>query len=336
MITTPIAIVGAGPAGSICAINLNKAGCDCLLIDRAEFPREKLCGGGLLPHAWQLLERIMPDLEYDYLTVPGIRLLFEGKRVNDYSLRQPVRVVNRRDFDNTLVQRYLQMGGQMITETLHTIEEQPDGLLLTMRSGEQVKCRQLIGADGSNSRVRHFLQPSFNNGILCVEQYEPLPAEVEPLITIELSRKFDNGYYYEFPNRQHNAVGYGHRATTVDEFRQLLLAHGYEEKQIRGAMISIHQDYPHHPRITLIGDAGGFADDVVYEGLYYAIATGYNCAEAIITGRPFEEVNATLQAKKDRKKKQAAFFYNPRSMRVVRHLVRCRWVTEWLLNRYFR
>ena len=46
-----VVIIGAGPAGSVCAYLLKKAGVDCLLVDRATFPRDKLCGGGRFDRA---------------------------------------------------------------------------------------------------------------------------------------------------------------------------------------------------------------------------------------------------------------------------------------------
>ena len=49
-----VLIVGAGPAGSTCALLLKKQNIDCLLVDRAEFPRDKICGGGLTPRSNRL------------------------------------------------------------------------------------------------------------------------------------------------------------------------------------------------------------------------------------------------------------------------------------------
>jgi flavin-dependent dehydrogenase len=42
-----VAVVGAGPAGSVTAIHLARGGAKVLLVDRARFPRDKPCGGGL-------------------------------------------------------------------------------------------------------------------------------------------------------------------------------------------------------------------------------------------------------------------------------------------------
>ena len=50
--TIDVVIIGAGPAGSMCGYLLKKNGVDSLLIDRAVFPRDKICGGGLTLKAW--------------------------------------------------------------------------------------------------------------------------------------------------------------------------------------------------------------------------------------------------------------------------------------------
>ena len=61
-----VVIIGAGPAGSICGYLLQKAGKSCLLVDHATFPRDKLCGGGLTPKCWKLLDELIPGFKYEY------------------------------------------------------------------------------------------------------------------------------------------------------------------------------------------------------------------------------------------------------------------------------
>jgi thioredoxin reductase len=73
-----VLIVGAGPAGSVCGYLLAKAGVSCLLIDHATFPRDKICGGGLTPKCWKLLEELIPGIKYEYNSIRNIRLEVEG------------------------------------------------------------------------------------------------------------------------------------------------------------------------------------------------------------------------------------------------------------------
>lgn len=53
-----VLVVGAGPAGSACALQLARAGRDVLLVDQHTFPRDKICGDGLIPDAHAALRRM--------------------------------------------------------------------------------------------------------------------------------------------------------------------------------------------------------------------------------------------------------------------------------------
>lgn len=334
MIRTNIAIVGAGPAGSICAIMLQRAGVECLLIDKAEFPRDKLCGGGLPSHAWKMLETILPDFKYEYRLMSDVTICYDTKPMGKYSLKRPLRIVKRKDFDHLLVQEYLRLGGKMLHETVYTVEEISDGMQINMRSGETVICNHIVGADGSNSRVRKFLQPDFHSDVLCLEQYEPYAPGREPELLLDVSPKYNSGYYYEFPTTDYVAVGYGDYKTSIETFRQILSAHKFKERKILGAMITISQDYPQHNRVTLIGDAGGWVDNVTFEGLHYAIATGHNAAQAIINGVPFSTVNKEIEKKKKHKKFEASVAYTRFGMWAIKNILRSKKITEWILNKY--
>ena len=70
---TRVVVAGAGPAGSVCAYLLLKAGVDVVLLDKAQFPRDKICGGGLTHKAYKLLSEIYPDFQYDYNGVRHIK-----------------------------------------------------------------------------------------------------------------------------------------------------------------------------------------------------------------------------------------------------------------------
>lgn len=58
-----VIVVGAGPAGSSAAFHLAKAGIDVLLLEKAHFPREKVCGDGLTPRAVHQLIRMGIDIK---------------------------------------------------------------------------------------------------------------------------------------------------------------------------------------------------------------------------------------------------------------------------------
>ena len=59
-----VLVVGAGPAGSACAQWLARQGVDVVLVDQHDFPRDKVCGDGLIPDAHHALQRlgVLPEV----------------------------------------------------------------------------------------------------------------------------------------------------------------------------------------------------------------------------------------------------------------------------------
>lgn len=316
-----VLIVGAGPAGSTCGLLLKRQGTDCLLIDRAEFPREKICGGGLSPRSYRLLGRLLPSFCYDYNGVERLRLLVEGRQMLDFQMRQEIRIVERRRFDAALLADYEKSGGRFVCDMLTDIAETDDGIVVTMKSGRQVACDYLVGADGANSRVRRYLNPKASHGLLCMEQYGEKSAD--NAIVINVSRHYRQGYYYVFPNATSDVQGFGDKDTTPQRFRQVLDAMGCPPLKAKGAYIPVECNYPVRERIILIGDAGGFANRLSMEGLYYAFLTASHAAEAIISGRPFAEVARQLFAKKRKEARAARFFYSRAGIALLKVLCSC-------------
>ena len=319
-----VVIIGAGPAGTVCAYLLRKAGIPCALVDFATFPRDKICGGGLTPKAYRLLAELMPNLHYSYKAIRKIRMGYDHKILNEIELPDEIRIVRRKEFDNALLQQYRDAGGLFVQDVFAAFERQGDGLVVRLQSGKELRCRYLVGADGANSRVRRQIMGHYNGNVLCLEQYVERNGSA-PRDTIEgvVSNDYENGYYYIFPNDRCDVVGLGARGITVQRFREVLARQGIAETQIRGANIPVEEVCSGMDDVMLIGDAGGFANKLSYEGLYYAFATGRNAAEAIITGRPFGQTNSDIYRRKRKERILAGIFYSRFGMFLVRHLTSC-------------
>ena len=329
---TTVLIAGAGPAGSTCGLLLRKQDIDCILVDRAEFPRDKICGGGLTPRSYQLLSQLLPTFHYDYNCVNRLKLLLEGEQIFDLRMDKELRIVKRRQFDAQLLKEYQKSGGKFVNEALTAIEERDGKVIVTLKSGRQVACDYLVGADGANSRVRKYLNPQSEHGLLCMEQYGP--KSPDNAIVINVSKQYQQGYYYSFPNETYDVQGFGDHATTPKTFREVLDEMGCPDLKAKGAYIPIKIDYPLHDRIILIGDAGQFPNRLSYEGLYYAFLTAKHAAEAISSGRPFAEVNRQVFKNKNKEERVARFFYSRSGLSLLRFL--CRrfpGMVQWCYNR---
>lgn len=102
MIETEVIIVGGGPAGSSCARRLLKYGIDCLILDKEEFPRLKLCAGWITP-------QVLRELDLDETTYPHTLLTFKKLYYHFFGRRIAVKTrqysIRRIEFDNWLLQR---------------------------------------------------------------------------------------------------------------------------------------------------------------------------------------------------------------------------------------
>ena len=332
---TDVLIVGAGPAGSVCGYLLQKAGVSCLLIDHATFPRDKICGGGVTPKGWTLLEKLMPGFKYDYNSIRKIKLIVEDNHHCEFDSALELRLVQRKVFDRLLLEQYLSAGGTFQKDAFLQYEEFDDHLVVTLKSGEKIACRYLVGADGSTSAVRRQLTGERDNGILFVEQY--VEKSSDNAIEISMSKHYDvNGYFYRFPNKEFDAVGYGDVSMNIEKGKRILHEKQIPEGKLRGCYLYLKNDYPLNDRVILIGDAGGFAHRITCEGIRPAIETAVNAAEAIKTGRPFREVNALIFEKMKKQDKVLHYFYKPANIWLLGQL--CRWpsVVKWCFDRALR
>lgn len=289
-------VVGAGPAGSTCGYILQKSGRECLVIDRKEFPRDKLCGGGLTPKAHLLIDKIFDGIQYDYYPVGKINIHnWSGKFAFSLDLDVEIRTVLRDEFDAALLSEYQKIGGRFLTETLSGIEERDNKIFLRFRSGKQLSCNYLVGADGANSVVRKYIQPGFDKGIICFEQHVNDRSVKD--IDIYFERRFKRGYLYAFPNKKGYVIGYGNKNSNIKEFKKALnkLKLG-DESKIKGAYIPMFDEiaYPFRKDILLTGDAGGYADPLTGEGIFFAVQSGENAALSIIDGSDFKSLNQPL------------------------------------------
>jgi flavin-dependent dehydrogenase len=163
--TWDVAVVGAGPAGALAARELARHGCAVLLIDRASFPRGKVCGCCLNAHALATLEAVgLGKLSADAGAVPlhGIRLAAAG-HVAPVPLSGGVSL-SRETFDAALVNAAIEAGAAFLPQTTASLNvgqaAQPDRRSevrwLELRQEalrESVAARVVLAADGLSGQI---------------------------------------------------------------------------------------------------------------------------------------------------------------------------------------
>jgi len=148
-----VVVVGAGPAGAATAFHLARHGADVLLLDKSEFPREKVCGDGLTPRAVKQLVAMGIDTSTDGWTRnKGLRVVGGGIRLEldwpdlasfpNYGLTR-----TRLDFDEILAKRAVDVGARLQTSTAVTGPVYDDG-------GRVVGVEATVGSDKAPATFR--------------------------------------------------------------------------------------------------------------------------------------------------------------------------------------
>jgi flavin-dependent dehydrogenase len=332
-----VLIIGAGPAGSVCGSLLIKNGVECAIVDHATFPRDKVCGGGLTVKAWRLLDMLLPGIKYDYRPIYRMRCQFENDPVCEFRSEFEIRMTRRDEFDNTLVEYYKQLGGELIKGSFARFEQEADGrILVTLKSGEQFSCRYLVAADGANSLIRRQMHGAPKLHALFLEQYNE--GETDDDVFVHFSNNYKPGVFYKFSSKGRDMYGFASLESNEDfprhaeTFHKTLSKFGIPLGHTRGAFIPLNTVKSTVPNVILIGDAGGFANKLTGEGLYDAFKTAANAQRAIVEGKPFEETNSEEFTKMEHQVKVFKFFFSPFGWRLIRFCMRYPKVIKWLFD----
>ncbi len=138
-----MAVIGGGPAGLATAIAARLAGLSVVLMDAARPPIDKACGEGILPGGVALLRQLgVRFSQDDALPFHGIRFIDDGVSVEAHFPGGPALAIRRTRLHGLLAERASQLGVRLLW-----------GANVTDTS-QLADCRWIVGADGSNSRVR--------------------------------------------------------------------------------------------------------------------------------------------------------------------------------------
>ncbi|XCM83917.1 geranylgeranyl reductase family protein [Kitasatospora sp. HUAS MG31] len=295
-----VVVVGAGPAGSSAAYAAAAQGRRVLLLDKAEHPRYKTCGGGIIGPSRDSLppEFKLPLQDRIHNVTFALNGRFSRTR---RSKRMLFGLVNRDEFDLRLVQAAEQAGAVLASGVTVTGIAEPEAggsgpadgaggrtVSVTTSDGRRIEARAVVGADGSASRIGRHVGVSFDQIDLGLEAEIPVPESVTRhwAGTIHLDwGPLPGSYGWVFPKTESgtltvgviSARGDGERtkAYLADYIRRLGLS-GFTPLVESGHLTRCRaEDSPlSRGRVLVAGDAAGLLEPWTREGISYALRSG--------------------------------------------------------------
>lgn len=303
MDSADVAVVGGGPAGSTISRRLKEAGFRVALMDKALFPRDKVCAGWITPSVIESLELDVEDYRKKRIIQPirGFQVSLMSGSPSEIQYPQTVSYgIRRFEFDDYLLRR---SGAELyLGEPVHSIRREGSGWILN----EKIKTPLLIGAGGHRCPVARYLgKEGEDHGDLVIAQESEfiVPDETEDQYRVESQQPelyFSDdfkGYGWCFRKGKYLNIGLGredrsglshHMADFVQELKRRKKIPEEFDFPFKGHSYLLNS---HSNRqlagegVLLIGDSAGLAYTESGEGIGPAVDSALLAAECIIESK---------------------------------------------------
>ncbi|MFC3993490.1 geranylgeranyl reductase family protein [Actinoplanes siamensis] len=282
-----VAVIGAGPAGLAAAHAAASGGARVVVLERAEHPRYKTCGGGLLGSSLRLSAETLAAVPVRD-TITSLTFTLAGRREFTRSSTEPLlSLVRRDDFDHAWCEAAERAGAVVRQNTqVRALDQDEHGVRVTLAGGGTVTARVVIGADGSAGVTSRHVGVVF--------EQQDLGLEVELAATPEDRERwrgrvlldwgpFPGSYGWVFPKDDELTVGVimekGRGADTKRYLRDFVARLGLSDRTVlrdsghltrcRTATSPLRAG-----RVLVAGDAAGLLEPWTREGISYALRSG--------------------------------------------------------------
>jgi flavin-dependent dehydrogenase len=293
-----VLIIGGGPAGSTCAWKLARAGVECLVLDKEEFPRVKLCAGWVTPDVINDLEIDISAYPHRFLTFDHIHFRFPLMGFNPHTVQHSIR---RYEFDEWLLAR---SGAEVRQHNVHNIRRDGEFYVID----DTYRCRYLVGAGGTRCPVYRSLFRKANPRAkdlqaVTLEKEFPYPYDDDRCHLWFFEHGLP-GYSWYVPKADgYLNVGIGAMAARLKQRGDDIKPHWARlvEKLLRAGMVKDYVPEPkgysyfirgdvrvgHIDNAFILGDAAGLATRDLCEGIGPAVKSGLMAADSIINGSAY-------------------------------------------------
>ena len=300
-----VAVVGAGPGGLAAAHAAASAGARTIVLERAEHPRYKTCGGGLIGASLAVATPRIAVPARDQ--VGAITFTHRGRRsfTRRSEPRPVLTMVRRDDFDFAWYQAAVAAGAEVRQRAqVRAIDQDAESATVTLTDGETITARTVIGAEGSAAISSRHVGVTFDQ--------QDLGLEVEVAAT-EADRAAYRGrvlldwgpvpgsYGWVFPKDDELTVGVimekGRGGETKQYLADFLTQLGLDGRRVlrdSGHLTRCRrEDAPlRKGRVLVVGDAAGLLEPWTREGISYALRSGTWAGEVAARAQTPDELGA--------------------------------------------
>lgn len=288
-----VLVVGAGPAGSTAARECAARGLSVMILDRAEFPRDKPCGGGVNVRAAQLISFDLEEVVERVVT--GMRVsIKQGESYVRHAAGPLTYMTQRRRLDALLLHHAVDAGA-VLRERAPVREVERYTTHVAVRSGrERFEGRSLVVADGANGRtaalagitVRRSMWIAYEGNVDVKGRY---PEAWTNTFGVDVG-SYPGGYGWLFPKGDHVNIGIGGEWSMGPSLRKrlelLTRYYGFcpeDMRGVRGHPLPVRRPGSpvHDGNVLLVGDAAGLVDVLSGEGIFSAVWSGRAAARHI-------------------------------------------------------
>ncbi len=303
-----IMIVGGGPAGISTWLHLHKYAPDlasrCVLIEKAKYPRDKLCGGGVGGWSEFVLKHLGVTINNPSLFISDLEFRF-GKEI--YTLHQPncFRMVRRIEFDNELAKNAINRGLDLHENEMFLDMTRKNNFLTVKTNKREYHVKALIAADGALSAVRRkmklpnksHLAPTLEIFAEANSRYDSEFDAKKIVLDFTPIKEGLQGYIWHTPCIKDDKPSIGHgvvdlrfypdkpHAEMKKIFSRDLLSRNIciEQKSWSSHPIRwlSNEDIISQPNILLIGDAAG-VEPATGGGIHFALSYGEIATNTIL------------------------------------------------------
>ncbi|WP_425040286.1 NAD(P)/FAD-dependent oxidoreductase [Primorskyibacter sp. S187A] len=283
-----IIVIGAGPAGASAAYTAARLGLRVALVDKALFPRDKLCGGGFTGRAaryyCEVFERDIPQ-QFDRKDAVTFHAF--GQELGVIPDIPPIYLTMRLDLDALLTSHALDAGAENYTgQRIAEIDAAEQRIVLS--NGDVLEASVLIGADGISSiTARSLFGRAFDpENVGFGLEIEAPPVAADTPLRIDFGQAVW-GYGWSFPKSGSHTVGVGGVLSKNPDMKRIMSDYVAElgaprELKVKGAYLPFGRarKRPGRGATLLAGDAAWLVDPVTGEGIAYAMKSGQIAAQS--------------------------------------------------------